>query len=392
MEDIKFRNPIQTLDEWINAEENGASLMLSDDDRLEMELRKKQLLDEIDDEYDIEEDDDFAELVRQHKEDMASVPDVMGGDVPFRKLPQRIMDEIADGFSCSYVRNDPLSDYNIPEEELYKTREHQEICQRLSRVRNIYYDAISFRNAMLIIQDAIMYSLKHDYPWYGSFEDVLRDFNAGKIKYRGNIPKLYLGFGERQITDPKILAGIVSGDVEIIEKQEADRALEERARKKRKKEKVVPVHEEYEILPEQRYTEYARAHNMGYDTPISMCLRNGRSLFDRLSMPWDTTPQKKNVDPPAFDWFQDNAGEIYFNQMYGITPNIASKLADSLNKANGGNLRPVILSNISEFVRELSNGQYGEPSRQMVADQQRNQQALQIEQTILDNIRRSNGM
>jgi hypothetical protein len=387
IDDIKFENAPELLDQWIDAIEHGATLMLTDDQKREIEIRKRQRLEETSDDYITDDDEEFQELVKEHSRVVQSHKVDMGGNVEWRELPPELIAEIEDGVDTVYVRTEPLSDYNKSDDELYHDQEQQLIMAKLSRIRNVYYDAISFRAAMLVIKEAIEYSLRNDYPWM-PYEKALEDFNSGRIKYSGIIPKLYLGFGDKQVTDPKILAGIVSGEIEIVDKEESDAQLERERKRKRKKEKVVPVIVDYDVVDKDDYENWVRLHNQGYDTPISICMKGSGSVFDRLSAP--SIRSEPTAEPETFDWLQEDAGYLYYCKKHGINPYPLTRLISDINKDNDGNLRPVFQENMTAFLNIL-NGETPQRFGQLsVAEQSRLDQAAKLEASIIESIRLSN--
>lgn len=396
-DEIKFVHSIKDIDSWILAEDEGQTMMLTKIQKLEMSLRRKQLAaDEYGyDEYDDQEYIDMEEEHKQLTEDIKKANEATHrNDVAFRPLKPDIKRQLEEDMKVSIVRNNADSEYNKTDEELFGDKEKREILQKLSRIRNIYYDPISYRAAILTIKAAIEYSLKHDYPWLQSYQEAVEQFNSGKIKYLGNIPKLYLGFGTNQVTDPQILAGIISGDVQVIDKDEEEKEL--RKKRKQQQKDYKPVSMEYDIVRSDEYKNYVKLHNLGYDTPISMILKNKSQLFDRLSMPFSfasqTQQQKTNLDDLEFNWFQDNAGEIYYCEKNGIPRNTQSSIISILNKQMNGELNPYVSTYMQEFIQAFSHPEkYTNPQ---VINQAKliepSTEALQLEQNILESIRMNN--
>ena len=104
----------------------------------------------------------------------------------------------------SIVRSNPNIQYNIPDEKLYSSEELRIVRQKLSRIKNCYYNQIDYINAVSIVREAIDYSLRSDYPWM-SREEAVKAFNSGEIKFSYcNMPKLFINY-QTQITDPEII-------------------------------------------------------------------------------------------------------------------------------------------------------------------------------------------
>jgi hypothetical protein len=311
-------------------------------------------------------------------------------DAKFRPLRPDVRKQLEEDMRVSIVRNNADSEYNKSDEELFGDNERREILQRLSRIRNIYYDPISYRAAILTIKEAIEYSLKHDYPWLRSYEEACRQFNEGKIKYLGNIPKLYLGYGTNQVTDPQILAGIVVGSVQVIDKDEEEKKLRQRRREKKP---YNPVFMHHDVIRSNEYKEYVRQHNMGIDTPISVILKSKSQLFDRLSMPITFVNQNptEQKEVEEFDWFQPNAGEIFYCQQHGIKRNTATQLVDFLNKENNNELTSGVLKGIQDFMYAWKHPQQSSLDFVRLPEPIKpTDQAVALEQNLLASLRANN--
>ena len=179
-----------------------------------------------------------------------------------------------------YVRNDPNSKYNISEDKLASSAEEAEIRRRLESLGKVYYHAEDFKNAMKIITDAIEYSLKHEYPWM-SYQEAVEAFKAGRIKYSfGDLPTLFIGF-DKQITDPKTLAGIVSGEIKLVDEDE----VKPKKKKRKKAEEMEGVYVDIDIIGDAEHKMYVDMHNAGWDTPISLMLKASSTLYNRYVMP-----------------------------------------------------------------------------------------------------------
>jgi hypothetical protein len=248
---------------------------------------------------------------------------------------------------------------------------------------------LSYRAAILTIKEAIEYSLKHDYPWIKTIEETVQQFNEGKIKYLGNIPKLYLGFGTDQVTDPQILAGIVSGEITVVDKDEEDKELK---RKRKERREYKPVQMKYDVVRSNEYQHYVRLHNQGYDTPISVILKSKSQLFDRLSMPFSfsITSQEKKNEPEVFDWLQPNAGEIFYCQQNNIPRNTTSKIISMINSENNNELNQNISSSMHDFIHAWSHPQTQLQTVEDVKPIQQSEQAMALEQNLLNSLRMNN--
>ena len=392
MSEFKFTFDVKELDKLIMAEDKGATFSISDAQRLEMQIRRKQLEAQKNG-TDEEEDDEYNELINKRGEITETVrathrPTEVK-EAAYRKLPAHIQKQLEEDMKISIVRNDPSSEYNKTDEELFGDQEKRDILQKLSRVRNIYYDPISFRAAMLVIKEAIEYSLKHDYPWYRTQDEVFADFNSGKIKYLGNIPKLYLGFGTNQVTDPQILAGIVSGEIQVVDREDEKKKLKE----KKKKQPYTPVHRDYDVVSSAEYKYYSKLHNQGIDTPIGHILKSKAALFDRLSIPFSFAKTETDTQQTVetFNWLRDGAGEEFYCMKHNIPYRTTRSLIEAINKENNGELNQVLATNMQQFVQELGHPQKQQTTQMFQPVQpQQDEKAKEIENNILNAIRRSN--
>ena len=391
-DEIRFIHSLKDIDKWIMDEDQGVSMMLTKIQRQEMDLRRKQLIAERDgtDEY---EDDEFLDILEEHAKLTEKMEQRNAAthkhDIAFRPLRPNQQKQLEEDMQVSIVRNDADSEYNKTDEELFGDKERRDILQRLSRIRNIYYDPLSYRAAIITIKEAIEYSLKHDYPWIKTIEETVQQFNEGKIKYLGNIPKLYLGFGTDQVTDPQILAGIVSGEITVVDKDEEDKELK---RKRKERREYKPVQMKYDVVRSNEYQHYVRLHNQGYDTPISVILKSKSQLFDRLSMPFSfsITSQEKKNEPEVFDWLQPNAGEIFYCQQNNIPRNTTSKIISMINSENNNELNQNISSSMHDFIHAWSHPQTQLQTVEDVKPIQQSEQAMALEQNLLNSLRMNN--
>ena len=391
-DEIRFIHSLKDIDKWIMDEDQGVSMMLTKIQRQEMDLRRKQLIAERNgtDEY---EDDEFLDILEEHAKLTEKMEQRNAAthkhDIAFRPLRPNQQKQLEEDMQVSIVRNDADSEYNKTDEELFGDKERRDILQRLSRIRNIYYDPLSYRAAILTIKEAIEYSLKHDYPWIKTVEETVQQFNEGKIKYLGNIPKLYLGFGTDQVTDPQILAGIVSGEITVVDKDEEDKELK---RKRKERREYKPVQMKYDVVRSNEYQHYVRLHNQGYDTPISVILKSKSQLFDRLSMPFSfsITSQEKKNEPEVFDWLQPNAGEIFYCQQNNIPRNTTSKIISMINSENNNELNQNISSSMHDFIHAWSHPQTQLQTVEDVKPIQQSEQAMALEQNLLNSLRMNN--
>ena len=389
---IKYQYPVAELDRIIAEMEKGARPMLTDLMKQEVELRKRELI-AMTEGLDDDEEEGFDEIKSQHDKILEKIEEesrkATKATTQFRPLTKEQEEELEEDISGSYVRDQADSSYNQDDSELYQDQADKELAHRVSRIRNIYYEPASYRQAILTIRDAVITSLQRDYPWM-SYQDAVDEFNDGHIKYLGHIPKLFLGFGTKQVTDPKILAGIVDGSITVIDKQKDDDNL----RNKRKKKHTGPgVKVDYSIITREERDQALIQYNSGMETPLSVVFKARSTIFNRLSMPF--APQRQQQIQPqiqSFDWLREGAGEEYYRLMNNIPEPSVASIMQSINADNDGQLNQAVMNNMSEFLAAMScsdpSGQYQIPQQDAAVEAE----AASIEATILDNLRRQNGL
>jgi len=354
MSEYKYTYPVEELDKIIEEMMNGIQPMIDDVMQMEVELRWKEKQNEVFGTEDEEELD--PEIMKRHAEIMKKkIEDdrrkASRNDVIILTISDEKKAEIREQMSESIVRPNPNDQYNIPDDQLYQNKSREAIYAKLRGLKNCYYNQQDYVNAINIIKDAIDLSLHEDYPWL-SYEEAVKEFNAGRIKFKWcNIPKLYINHAT-QITDKEILKGVVSGEIVLRDKNED-------SKKKRVKHKSgVPVSVDYEITGDAMYHEMIAAHNAGYDTPMSTVIKHKNSVYNPTSIPFGNSfgsvKQTNNGEPLLWDWSKEGAGEAYFNHMKGRQTGPADiiRLVDA---ANGGMLNSVMTRNAQEFLRSMKN-------------------------------------
>jgi len=354
MSEYKYTYPVEELDKIIEEMMNGIQPMIDDVMQMEVEIRWKEKQNEVFGTEDEEELD--PEIMKRHAEIMKKkIEDdrrkASRNDVIILTISDEKKAEIREQMSESIVRPNPNDQYNIPDDQLYQNKSREAIYAKLRGLKNCYYNQQDYVNAINIIKDAIDLSLHEDYPWL-SYEEAVKEFNAGRIKFKWcNIPKLYINHAT-QITDKEILKGVVSGEIVLRDKNED-------SKKKRVKHKSgVPVSVDYEITGDAMYHEMIAAHNAGYDTPMSTVIKHKNSVYNPTSIPFGNSfgsvKQTNNGEPLLWDWSKEGAGEAYFNHMKGRQTGPADiiRLVDA---ANGGMLNSVMTRNAQEFLRSMKN-------------------------------------
>ena len=383
---IKYNYSVQQLDDLIEKIDKGILPMMTPDLEAEVNLRRKELQHMVDD--DGEWDDDYQDEIEKHKSVMTKIEEerrkARSRNVLELELSDEELAEIHEGCAVMYVRNDPNASYNISEETLAANAEEAMIKKRLESLGKVYYHQEDYRNAMNIIRDAIEYSLKHHYPWM-SYKEALEAFRRGDIKYKfGDIPTLFVGF-DKQITDPKILAGIVTGDVKLIDEDEAKP-------KKKRKRSTEGVSMPTDVISRAEYDHYVKMHNAGWNTPISLMLKASSTMYNRYVMPPSASWFGGDKQPPNFtiNWDQPGAAEAYYDIVKGIKRNPVNDVIAAFQAANNNGLNQVLGQSMRDFPALLS-GTTKEPEKFVLSTSlEESKEAAAIEQNILNLIRQNN--
>lgn len=385
-DEIQYSYPVAELDELIEQMENGILPMMSAQLKEEVALRRRELLQKMS-EYE-DDDDEYLDALERHKATMAQI------EIEKRKsrshnvieldLTAEEQAEIDEDVSESYVRNDPNAMYHIPEDELSASAEEAMIRRKLESLGKVYYNQKDYANAINIIREAIEFSLRRDYPWL-KFEEALQQFAEGKIRYTfAELPVLYINYNT-QITDKKLLAGIVTGDVHLIN---VDDEPKKKRKKRSKHEEAVSV--PYDIITPEEHAHYVQIHQAGFDTPISTILKSCSTVYGRYVMPPTLQFKEKSKAPEmAIDWSVEGMGEEYFNVTHNIQKNPISEIVTILNEANTGKLNQNIGTSLREFMTKWRVDQ-NQPQFVLSTSLEDYQQAATIESHILDMIRNSN--
>lgn len=386
----KYVYPVEELDKIIDQMSKGITPMMSDQLQLEVKLRYKELQNELfdgdDEDIDTEDIKRHNEMMKQHLEEQRRK--ATKNDVVIIKLSEEQQKQIREDMEVSIVRPNPNSMYNLSDDELYSSEERKVIQQKLSRIKNCYYNQIDYVNAIKILKEAIEYSLANDYPWL-SKEEAIKQFNEGKIKFTYcNIPKLYINY-QTQITDKDVLKGIVTGEIELVDR-------DEKPQKKKVNKDSEEVAYDYNIIGTTDYENMLKMHVKGYDTPISTIIKAKSTIYNRYSLPtnnrFSLNSNNKNDEPMLFDWTQEDAGRKYFNLKHGKQYTVNDMIRD-VNQDNDKALNNVLNINASEFMRSLktvNNQQTGYSPNIISTSLQPNPEAVQIEQNILNAIRMNN--
>ena len=387
----KYIYPTDELDSIIKQIDQGITPMMNDQLQLEVKLRYKELREELFDE-DENEDEDIVrhrKMMSTHLEQKRR--EASRNDIIYIELSDEQRQKLREEMQVSMVRDDPNDVYHKSDEELYSSEEKRIIEQKLSRLKNCYYNQVDYVNAMNIIREAISFSLKNDYPWL-SYDEAVEEFNKGNIKFTYcNLPKLYINY-QTQITDRDILKGILTGKVTLKDKSE------EKPKKKKTNKNTETVSVDYNIIGENEFNHYARLHSMGYDTPVSTIIKSKSTVYNRFSLPStnrfsiNNNNNKNDEDNLLFDWTQEGAGLKYFNNKYNKKYQVSDLMRD-VNEDNDNMLSHVLNSNANNFLSSMkyvNNPNYDGRVELYSTSLEVDPKTVQIEQNILNAIRMSN--
>ena len=306
--------------------------------------------------FDEDGDDEIDEDIIRHRKMMSKHleqkrREASRNDIIYIELSDEQRQKLREEMRVSMVRDDPNDVYHKSDEELYSSEEKRIIEQKLSRLKNCYYNQVDYVNAMNIIREAISFSLKNDYPWL-SYDEAVEEFNKGNIKFTYcNLPKLYINY-QTQITDKDILKGILTGKVTLKDKSE------EKPKKKKTNKNTETVSVDYNIIGENEFNHYARLHSMGYDTPVSTIIKSKSTVYNRFSLPStnrfsiNNNKNKNDEDNLLFDWTQEGAGLKYFNNKYNKKYQVSDLMRD-VNEDNDNMLSHVLNSNANSFLSSM---------------------------------------
>lgn len=397
MEEKKYEYvyPVEELDKMIEQIEKGGIPLMNDQMQLEVKMRYNEIRHEL---FDDEEDEELdAETIEKHREMVNKKIEenkrkASRDDVYIMTISDDQKANIRKEMEVSIVRTNPNNAYNKRDELLYDNKERRIIYQKLSKLRNCYFNQKDYVNAIKIIKDAIEYSLEHDWPWMTK-EEAIKEFNAGHIKFKYmNIPMLYIN-ATTQITDGEILKGIISGDVVL-----KDRRDDNHIRPSRRKQ-YTPINMDYEIIGTNEYNAMTTAHRNGYDVPISVAIKNKAKTYDSSAIPssnrFATQKTDKTGQPILFDWSRENAGIDYYNMINGKKTSV-TEIYNFLNTENNGNLGTALSTNMYNFIASMKScynnqdGNYYCQNNNNSNIPERNEQAAQIERNLLASIKATN--
>jgi hypothetical protein len=352
--EIQYVTNVEDLDMFIQDLENGITITVPDDIMMEINIRRKELMAKYADED--EEELIGADLLAKHEEFKKKVETERRTHVTKAKdiiipLTDKEKEEIRKGMESSIVRDDPNLIYHIDDSVLTDSEKKRELYEKLGNLRNLYFNEKDWRNAMLIIKEAIQYSLDHDYPWL-SREEVYKAYKDGKIKFSFcKAPQLMLDH-RTPLKDPNILAGIMDGRVEMRSKNEKDEEYQKNRKIKEKSKMENPggVEMEYHVVSDIETDEMIKLQKQGYDCPgIGALMQLKKNKYNRFALPSSNrfsyvseakkAEQKRiQVELENFDWdAYEDPSQAYFDIITNkkTTQNDIVKFVVEKNKENG---------------------------------------------------------
>ena len=389
----KYLYPIDELDKMLDQMDEGVELFLNDQLMVELEMRKREREIEM---FGTAIEDEESDYIKQKHQEMLrekmkqKARKAHREDVMYIELTEEQKQKIYAEVETSFVRRDPNTPYNMTQEEIYSSAEEKLILEKLSKLRVAYYNQIDFQNAMNTILTAIDYSLEHDYPWMTK-EEAIAAFNAGQIKFSFcQIPKLFLDF-KTQVKDPNILQGVVSGNVELVDKSKKNFVIRDYSNSE-----LVSV--PYGVMSTEEEDYYVDAHKKGQFTPISAVIQSHNTIYNRYAP--QTYNKKKNEyvglldkyeNPVSFDWTQENAHARYDLFRKGKSYDI-EMLMEDVNKNNKGINKQVAI-NMQSYLMALNSVTLTHDEKATeIQDgyKKQNEEVIKMEQSILQKIRVNN--
>lgn len=391
----QFLYPKKELLDIIQKLNKGITPLIPEDELEEAKLLMRQMEAEDD-----EDDEELLVEVEKHKRMVALAEKekhkATKRDAYVYTMTEEQLKKIEYDMSAVYVREDPNSVYNKDTIDVNMSEERREIMQKLSKLRNCYYNQKDYREAIDVIRQAIELSLKNDYPWM-TYEEAVKAFNRGEIEYGfGEVPKIYLNY-ITPVTDPKIAAQIYSGEIELKDKNEKPK---KKKRDKNEKGVFLPV----SVIPEAMSKRALEYHMKGFDTPLSAMFKMRNTAYGRYSMPTSSyfnnseseKRRRKHIQETLdnFDWSREGAGDVYTLLSNGKTPFMSDyAFIQFLQEKNGTGLNTALSTNLNILSNCLKGGNSGYSTRYASYEtlvQQPNQMAMQQEQALLEAIREAN--
>jgi len=401
---FKYRYKVTDLDEIIKKRRKGIVSLIPEDMEEEVALREREIALTIREEFgedDISEEETM-ELVKKHnalleaqieKERRNTHADEFI-TLEITEEEKKEMEELCD---TAYVRVLPGSVYHMDESEIYDSQERKEILDRMKKVGNMYYNPDDWRNAMLILIDAWKYSYEHDYP------GIPEQLKMNRVKLNRQIPKLMINY-TTIVEDPKMLMGILTGEIRCMDKDEASNAFVKHERARDADVKGVRFSEiGGRVLTKQESEYETYLARMGDNNSIMLHANKMRNtIYNRFSpdlLLGKGKEKEKNFKDEfgneiSFDFTVPGSGKKAYNIVHKVKPKGVADLANDIMRANNNKLTQNISGSVmNDFAKAFNkntsrNNQYTKVS----ADPQLNQDqfVIQQEQALLQTMRAFN--
>jgi len=401
---FKYRYKVTDLDAVIEKRRKGIVSLIPEDMEEEVALREREIALTIREEFgedDISEEETM-ELVKKHnalleaqieKERRNTHADEFI-TLEITEEEKKEMEELCD---TAYVRVLPGSVYHMDESEIYDSQERKEILDRMKKVGNMYYNPDDWRNAMLILIDAWKYSYEHDYP------GIPEQLKMNRVKLNRQIPKLMINY-TTIVEDPKMLMGILTGEIRCMDKDEASNAFVKHERVRDADVKGVRFSEiGGRVLTKQESEYETYLARMGDNNSIMLHANKMRNtIYNRFSpdlLLGKGKEKEKNFKDEfgneiSFDFTVPGSGKKAYNIVHKVKPKGVADLANDIMRANNNKLTQNISGSVmNDFAKAFNkntsrNNQYTKVS----ADPQLNQDqfVIQQEQALLQTMRAFN--
>ncbi len=342
----EYVNDVQYLDQLAEKMAKGIFPAVDEFTLNEVEIRMRELASDVIDMDDLEDDEDFNEIMEKHSEIIRGhIEDqkrkATTHDVAVFELTDEQKKQILDDCRSSYVRPEP-SDYNSFNKGVDKEKEL--LDKRVAGLRNCYYNAPDYINAVNTYMECVKYSLKHDYPWLSESEAV-RMFNNGEIQINVQLPKLYLNYNT-MITDPEILKGIWTGEISII--SDKDNEISRKNYVKDKDAEGVVI--DYDVVTGLEYQAMSDMASQGYDTPCNTVMNSASSIYSRF-----IPESKRKYDPVEVkNFFRDLKEDTKITIMNEEKPIGVNEVISYVQKDNNNDLNQMLSTNMDKFMVAIS--------------------------------------
>lgn len=401
LKNYEFSYDTDDIDAYINKEDMGFSINI--DDAMKQDMKIRRLQNKVIEGYSID-----YELSQEEKEALKQTTanrinenkrKASRDDVIVITLTEEQKKKIREDVEYTLVRPDPNNPYNLDDSEVCETEDQLRIYKKLQGLTNAYFNKTDYVNAINIIREAIEFSLEHDYPFMQK-EEVIRQFNEGKIKYKyGKIPAFYINF-TTQITDPKILAGIVDGSINIVDNKSMSNNITPLHVTRNTESVTVPVNK----ITDDQYKQYAEMTRQGVDNILSSHFKHEAVHFNRFTMPTNMFAVPETVNPNHelmcnFDWTQEDAAEKYYELAHNVKHSHLDYIA-AVEAANNGNINTHLMSTgfnnlLNDLTKhhDVQNGvqRTTENPNMISTSLNYNPQVVALEQSILQSITINNG-